>query len=187
MRQPLHRYTLQQYLTLSGGSDTKLEFLEGDIFAMAGGSPAHSARCLAIGSELRNQLESRPCRPYDSNLRIRVVPTGLWTYPDVTVICGKLEVDPADKNTATNPTLIVEVLSDSTESYDRGLKFEHYKQIASLKEYVLASQHEPLIEVLRRGEREEWTRLEARVGGRLTLSSIGCTLAVDRAYDGIKL
>ncbi|MFZ5469863.1 MAG: Uma2 family endonuclease [Myxococcota bacterium] len=174
-------------MRLDGDSNVRLEYFEGDIFAMAGGTPAHSELGLAVGSELRSQLKGKPCRVYNSDLRIRVPLTGLATYPDVSVVCGKLESDPEDKNTVVNPVVLVEVLSDSTEEFDRGTKAENYRLIPTLKEYVLVSHRERLIEVFRRGERNEWTRTEARMKTTARLESIDCSLDVDRIYDGIEL
>jgi Uma2 family endonuclease len=187
MRQAVHHYPLHQYLALSAGSDLRLEYLAGDIFAMAGGTPQHSALKVKVASQLERQLEGKPCRVYDSDLRVVVQATGLWTYPDASVVCGKLETDPNDANSATNPAVLVEVLSDSTEGYDRGSKFDHYKQILAFKEYVLVSHQERLIEVFRRGERDDWARFEARAHGAVRLDSIGCMLEVDRVYADLVL
>ncbi len=182
-----HRYSWRTYLTLARDSNVKLEFFDGEIFAMAGGSLEHSAIATTIASHLVLQLEGKPYRAYNSDLRTRVLATGLATYPDVSVVCGKAEVDPEDKDTVCNPQVIVEVLSDSTEEYDRGKKFDNYKLIPSLREYVLVSQREPLIEVFRRGEEGHWNRVEARARASVRLESIGCELGVDRVYAGIDL
>ncbi|MGQ0504664.1 MAG: Uma2 family endonuclease [Myxococcaceae bacterium] len=189
MRASLHRYTWIQYLALEESSTVKHEFFEGEIYAMAGGTPAHSALSLAVGSELRAQLKGKPCRAYNSDLRIRVAATGLGTYPDVSVVCGDLEHDSERLRGAvavTNPTLIVEVSSASTESYDRGTKFDNYRQIPSLREYVIVSHRERLIEVFRR-EEQDWIRTEAHVGGAISLESIDCVLTVAAIYEGIEL
>lgn len=188
MRSPSHhRYTWDQYLSLEKDSSVKHEFLDGEIFAMAGGTPEHAALGLAVGAELRSGLKGKPCRVYSSDLRVRVLSTGLSTYPDATVICGELQRDPSDANIALNPRLIVEVTSGSTESYDRGEKFEHYRMMPSLVEYVLVSHRERLIEVFRRGESGSWQRLEAREGGVLRLDAIGCELSVDAVYANLEL
>ena len=187
MRAGHHRYTLADYLEISGTTQMKLEFLDGEIYAMAGGTPEHSALATAALLELGRQLDGKPCRPYNSDLRVRVQISGLSTYPDVTVICGEFQRDPQDRNAAVNPTVLVEVLADSTEAYDRGPKFEGYRTVASLKEYVLISHREKLIEVFRRGEGEVWTRSEARTEGLAKLRAIGCTLEVNRVYAGVEL
>ncbi|MFZ5470940.1 MAG: Uma2 family endonuclease [Myxococcota bacterium] len=188
MRLPSHhRYSWEQYLSFERTSNVKHEFFEGEIFAMAGGTPEHAALAAAVTGELHRQLDGKPCRPYSSDLRIRSVGSGLATYPDVTVVCGKPEYDPDAKDTLTNPTLLVEVLSDSTEAYDRGQKFESYRGIPSLMEYILVSHRERLIEVFRRGEHNEWTRSEARTKAKARLESLGCELDVDKIYAGIEL
>jgi Uma2 family endonuclease len=188
MRAPTHhRYTWNEYLAFERTSNVKHEFCEGEIFAMAGGTPTHAVLGLAVGSELRLQLAGRDCRAYSSDLRIRVPATGLGTYPDATVICGRPEADPEDENTLINPIVLVEVLSASTEAFDRGEKLEHYQQIPSLREYVLVSWREPLIEVIRREDDGRWRRFEARRHGAVRLESIDCALDVDRIYAGVDL
>jgi Uma2 family endonuclease len=177
-----HRYTWRDYLELEEGSNGKHEFLDGEIFAMAGGTPEHAALDVAVSAQLHGQLQGKPCRVYSSDLRIRVPATGLASYPDVTVLCGKPESDPEAKHTFVNPTLLVEVLSDSTEAYDRGEKFEHYRQLASLQEYVLVSTRERLIETWHRAANDQWTRSEARGAASLALQAIGCTLELRSIY-----
>ena len=155
---------------------------------MAGGTPEHSALGVAVTRELSVQLEGTPCTTFNSDLRVRVMVTGLSTYPDAAVVCGQLERDPDEKNIVLNPVVLVEVTSDSTEAYDRGEKFEHYQRIPSLVEYVLVSHHERLIEVYRRKADGQWERLEARASGSsVQLASISCELAVDRIYRGIEI
>ncbi|WP_437667551.1 Uma2 family endonuclease [Sorangium sp. So ce1182] len=171
-----------EYLEQERASPTKHEFLNGEIFAMAGGTPEHARLCMSVGAELRAQLRGRPCAVYSADLRVRVQATGLSTYPDVSVVCGKLERDLEDKDAALNPSVLVEVLSDSSEAYDRGQKFAHYRHIPSLREYVLVSQHEPRIEVFHRNEDDSWTLREARAGQGAHLEAIGCTLSVDEVY-----
>ncbi len=179
-----HRYTWSDYLEYEDFSSEKHEYLDGEIYAMAGGTPEHALLAGRVVTVLGAQLRRKACKVYTSDLRIRVMATGLTTYPDVSVICGKVEVDPTSKLTAINPTLLVEVLSPSTEDYDRGTKFEHYQQIPSLKEYVLVSQRECLIEVFhRRGAR--WMRAEARRAAAAQLEAIGCELSVDEVYEGV--
>jgi Uma2 family endonuclease len=179
---PRRRYTYEEYLALDEASNLRLEFCGGDIFAMAGGTPEHAALCLQVGSTLNVQLEGRPCRVFSPELRVRVLATGLATYPDASVICGPIERDPADRNTALNPVLIVEVLSPSTEAYDRGEKRENYQQIPSVREVVLIAHDQRLIELHRR-EADGWSCHYARAGGTLALVSVPCTLDVDALYD----
>ncbi len=180
----LHAYTYAQYLAHEAASNVKHEYLDGEIYAMAGGSPEHAFLAMAVGSLLRPQLEGKPCRVSSSDLRVRVVETGLATYPDVSVVCGPLERDPQSQETVLNPTLVVEVLSEGTERYDGGEKFEHYKRILSFQEYVLVSQNESRIEVWRR-QGDSWIHQEGRAGGRVSLQSIDCQLDVDEVYRGV--
>lgn len=171
-----------EYVAAEKQAEVRHEFLNGEIFAMAGGTPEHGALAVAIAGELHVALAGRPCRVYSSDVRVRVLTTGLATYPDASVVCGHLETDPADPDAIVNPTLLVEVLSDSTEAYDRGAKAAHYRRIPSLREYVLVGQQEPLVEVYRRNERGRWELLEARAGERVDLASLGIQLEVDAIY-----
>ncbi len=168
-----------------GISPVKFEYLVGHITAMGIGTPKHAALATVIAAKLTRTLRGGRCRVYNSNLRIRVRETGLCAHPDVSVIHGPRELDPEDKNTVTNPILIVEVTSKNTEGYDRGEKFEHYRQIPTLQEYVLVSHRRQAIEVRRRpletGGR--WASHGARAGGRAELSSVGGSLDVDAIYQ----
>src|SRR5688572_15281630 len=129
----LHRYTFHEYLTIEQSSTIRHEFLAGEIYAMAGGSPQHAALALAVGATLLAQLRGDQCRVHGSDLRVRVPETGLTTYPDVSVVCGPYQTDAQDKNTIVNPALVVEVTSESTEEYDRGEKLASYQRIPSLR------------------------------------------------------
>jgi Uma2 family endonuclease len=174
------RMTYGEYLALEARSESKHEYLHGEVFAMAGGTIAHGALTAAVSAALSNALRDRRCRVLSSDVRVRSKATGLSTYPDVTVVCDRLEVDPDDPQGVLNPTVIVEVLSDSTEGYDRGAKAAHYRRIASLREYVLVAQGEPLVEVYRRNERDNWELfVEARRGEVATLTSCGAPIALD--------
>ena len=178
----LHKlnYTYAEYLGFEASSNVKHEFLDGQIYAMAGGTPEHAALAAAVITLLGPQLLGGECRPYNSDLRVRT-PTGLTTYPDVKVICGSREIDVADPLAVTNPALIVEVLSRSTEEYDSGDKFEHYKSIPSLREYVLVSHREHSVEVRSRGE-DGW-RTAVFPEGAIAALSIGARLDVHELYD----
>jgi Uma2 family endonuclease len=156
--------TYAAYLAAEEVSETRHEYLRGEVFAMAGGTPEHAALMAAISAELIVALRGRPCRVYSSELRIRIDATDMSTYPDVSVVCGELKTSTIDRNAATNPILIVEVLSDSTEAYDRGEKFSHYRRLPSLREYLLLSQHQPRIESYRKNAQGVWELAEARRG-----------------------
>lgn len=174
-------YTFAEYLALEAESPTRHEYLDGEIFAMAGGTPTHSELSVNVTTELHLAVRGRPCRVYNSDLRIRVLATGLGTYPDASVVCGPLEFDPTDKNTVVNPVVLVEVLSDSTEAYDRGEKFRHYRRIPTLRDYLLVSQHEALIEHHTPNDDGSWTMREVRAPEVVRLS-IGCELSVAEIY-----
>lgn len=163
-------------------SPIRHEWLDGAVWAMAGGTPDHAAIAVNVTTLLSNQLRGRPCRVYGSDLRIRVRATGLGTYPDASVICGKVQLDPDDdtKTTAVNPRLVVEVLSPATEAYDRGEKLEHYKKLPSLEEVVLVSHSSRRIEVWRR-EKRGW-RCHRVETGVATLQSLDCELSIAEVY-----
>ncbi|MDI1448107.1 Uma2 family endonuclease [Polyangium sp. 6x1] len=177
------KVTFAKYLALEEASETKHEYLDGQIYDTAGGTPDHGLLAGNVLRALGNQLEGRPCRVHPADVRIRIQATGLSTYPDVSVICGKLQVDAEDKNGIVNPIVLVEVLSKSTEAYDRGQKFAHYRRIPSLREYVLVSYQTKLIEVYRRADEGAWILHEA-ASGSIDLVSIGCSLSVDAVYRG---
>jgi Uma2 family endonuclease len=178
----LHRYTFHEYLVLEQSSTVRHEFLAGEIYAMAGGTPQHAALAMAVGAALVAQTRGGPCRVHSSDLRVRALATGLTTYPDVTIVCGPYESDPQDKNTIVNPRLVVEVTSDSTEDYDRGEKLDSYQRIPSLAAVVIVSHREQLIEVFERQPDSSWRRSEARSGAQLPLSALGAMLPVDEVY-----
>jgi Uma2 family endonuclease len=176
-----------EYVAAEEKSAVKHEWLDGVIYELdllgTGGTPKHAGLAASITILLGAQLRGKPCRVFSSDLRLRVPATGLSTYPDVAIVCGKLETDPGDENAVTNPKLLLEVLSDSTEAYDRGEKFAHYRRLSTLGEYVLVSQRERRIEVWRKNERGRWELVqEAGAGEHAALASIGCTLAVDEVY-----
>jgi Uma2 family endonuclease len=176
--------TYAAYLAAEEVSATKHEYLRGDVYAMAGGTPEHAALMAAATVELGLALRGRPCRLYTSELRVRIEATDLSTYPDISVVCGALETSASDRNAMINPILLVEVLSDSTEAYDRGEKFAHYRRLPSLREYLLLSQHEPRIESFRKNAQGIWMLAEAGPGERLTLAALDDVhLDVDLIYS----
>jgi Uma2 family endonuclease len=179
-----HRFSFDDYLRVEEDSGIKHEFFAGQVWAMSGGSPAHAAIAVKIATLLSNALAGKPCRAFSSDLRIRALATGLGTYPDVTVICGRMELDPEDPkgHTATNPRLIVEVLSPSTEDYDRGEKLGHYKTIASLEEVILVAHDRKEIEIVRREADGSWSRHVARDGQSAIVASLDCAIPVAEVY-----
>jgi Uma2 family endonuclease len=182
-------FTIAEYLRLEVEAKQRHEYRDGRIIDMAGGSPEHSLIIANVIGEMRNQLKGKPCRVYDSNLRIRVPRTPLYTYPDVSVVCGEMQFDPEDagRTTATNPRLIVEVLSAATEADDRGEKFRRYLSLASLEEYVLVSQIRPLVETFTRQGDGSWRFATASgLEGRVTLASVEAQLPLSEIYIGVQ-
>ena len=175
-------FSFEAYLDLEQISPIKHEFLAGQVWAMAGGTPDHAAISVNVSTLLSTSLRGRPCRVYSSDLRVRVLATGLGTYPDVTVVCGKPEFDGEDRRqqTVTNPRLIVEVLGPSTANYDRGEKLTLYQQIPSLEELVLVAHDEQSVDVWRRTP-DGWAQQRAS-SGSVALHSIDVELPVREIY-----
>jgi Uma2 family endonuclease len=183
------RYTVAEYLRREQESLDRHEYRDGEILLMAGASAQHSLIVANLIRETGNRLKGSPCRVYDSNLRIRIPQTVSYAYPDVSVICGQREVDPNDPRgeTFTNPRLIIEVLSPSTEVYDRGEKFSHYLQLDSLQEYVLVSQAIPRVEVYFRQPDGAWLfRYFVDLSGSATLRSVDIDLPLSEIYAGVE-
>ena len=177
----------EDYLALERSAEFKSEYFDGEIFAMAGASESHNLIVINTIRELSIQLKKRPCKVYANDMRIKVSPTGLFTYPDVVVVCGQAQFDDSHRDTLLNPTLIVEVLSDSTEAYDRGRKFEHYRKLESLAEYVLIAQHRPHVESYRRQPDQRWVLTDSDgLDGKLRLDAIDCELALAEIYDKVE-
>ena len=180
---PVTRTSVRDYAALEDASATRNQLIEGQIVAMAGATPRHNAISLNIAAWLRGALRGRPCRPYPSDQRVHVLATGLDTYPDVTVICGELVRSTDDPRATTNPTLIVEVLSPSTETYDRGAKWRHYQRIPSLREYLLVSSEEPRVERFFLGDDGVWRyRLTTHSEESVTLGALDVTLPLAEIY-----
>jgi Uma2 family endonuclease len=181
------RYTPEEYLALERNEKFKSEYKNGYITAMSGTSPEHNTIALNFASEIRAQFKGKPGDVYMSDVRLRVTPTGLYTYPDVMAVCGGAQFAEGDLETLLNPTMIAEVLSRSTERYDRGDKFEDYRTLPSLMEYVLLSQEEVMVErFVRQGEK--WVRTEYRdIEESLVLDSIGCVIPLRELYAGLAI
>lgn len=173
------------YLDLERRSEVRSEWLDGEVVAMTGGSREHNLIVGNLVGELRAQLKRRPCEVYPSDLRVRV-PAGLYTYPDVVVACGEPRFEDEHRDTLLNPTLLVEVLSRSTEAYDRGEKFERYRTLDSLAEYLLVSQTRPHVEQFLRQPDGRWLLAEATgLEATIDLPSIGCRLALAEVYERV--
>jgi Uma2 family endonuclease len=177
--------SLLEYQNMDAASEVKNEYFRGEVFAMAGGTPEHSLICANFIREAGNSLKGKPCVVYTSDLRVKVDETGLYTYPDASIICGELLRDEFVSNTALNPTVIVEVLSDSTETYDRGKKSSHYRQIESLQELVLISQDRVSVECYVRKPLGHWLLRESlQLEDSLLLESVGVEIALREIYRG---
>lgn len=183
--QVLH-LSYEDYLALERATNQRHEWLDGQAYAMAGGTLLHGALCAAVSRELGLLALSCGCVVYSADAKVRVAATGLATYPDASVVCGGVTVDAGDRHAMTNPSVLVEVLSDGTEAYDRGDKFAHYRQLPSLRDYVLVSQHTQRIELYSR-EGDHWVMRVAGAGESLPLTALPGSLSVDRVYAGITL
>ncbi len=177
----------EEYLEIERKAKYKSEYYNGEMFALAGTSKEHSIITTNLTGILYNQLLRKTCQLYDSNLRVKVQESGLYTYPDLIVVCGKQKFEDAELDTLLNPTLIVEILSDSTEDYDRGIKFVNYRQLDSLQEYVLVSQNKIRIEKFLRQGKTKWILTEESDMERsIELESINCSLALKEVYRNIE-
>jgi Uma2 family endonuclease len=182
-----HRMSLREYVLWEETSGGKHEFYRGEIFGMAGSTIPHNriSRNVIVG--LTRQLEGRECEAFGSDLRIRINAVDLSTYPDVSVVCGEPKIDDVDRHAITNPRVIVEVLSKSTENYDRGRKFEFYQHLESFAEYVVVYQSEArIIHYVRQNDRAWRYRLLAGMSETLRLESIGCELSFDVIYRNVE-
>lgn len=175
-------HTFEEYLAQEEASLEKHEFYQGHILAMAGGTIRHAWLASQVTFALVSQLGRGPCRVFSSDLRVRVLETGLSTYPDLSVVCGAIEGDPLDRHAILNPSVLVEVLSPGSERYDRGEKFDHYQKIPSLQDYVLVSTETRKIEVFHRSADGSWRYTRAGPGERARLDSLGLALDVDELY-----
>lgn len=177
------RYPYSEYVALEASSNTKHEYLAGQIFGMAGGSPEHAAVTAAVARHLGNQLVAGPCRVYSSDLRVRVMATNLATYPDITVVCGELHTADDDPNAAINPSVLVEVLSPSTRDYDLVEKYAHYRRLDSLRAYVLVDAAEKTIELRARTDEDSWSTRVFNRDDLVPIEAVGANLDVRAIFD----
>lgn len=178
-------HTYDEYLAALEISGVKLEYCEGEIYAMAGGTPAHADLAASMNRLLGNALSGR-CRVSSSDLKVRIEATDLSTHPDVTVVCGERHVAAIDRNAVINPTLLVEVTSNSTEDYDRGEKFNHYRQCSSLRAVLFVSHRRPQVTLMVRTG-THWEQQERRAGEWVELGAPALRFSVDDLYEGITL
>ncbi len=180
------RVTEEEYLARERCAETKSEFVNGEIFAMSGAREPHNLVAMNVGASLHSQFRGRPCRVYGSDMRVRVSATGLNTYPDVSALCGPPRFHDAIRDTLLNPQVLVEVLSESTEAWDRGGKWEHYQRLESLTDYLLIAQDRVRVEHFTRGPDGAWTCREyTRMEEVIELQSVGARLEVEAMYDKV--
>lgn len=179
---PKTRLTAAEYLEIERQAEFRSEFFAGEMFAMAGASREHTMIVANLVRVIGELLKERACEVYPVDLRVRV-PSGLYTYPDVVVVCGTPEFEDKQRDTLRNPTVLIEVLSESTADYDRGTKFKHYRQIPSLREYVLVDQSAAQIEQFTLGDDGAWKLTETKgLEATLNLDSIGCRVPLSEIY-----
>ena len=182
-----HRLSREDYLALERRGEGKHEYLAGQLVAMVGASFRHNLIQTRVLASLYQQLRGRPCEVTPSDLRIAIGALGIYTYPDVTVVCGEPQFEDAEQDTLLNPTLLVEILSPSTESYDRGEKFERYRLIPTFREYLLVAQDQPIVERYLRQPDNRWLLANfEQLSDVIALDAIGFTLALADVYAGIK-
>jgi Uma2 family endonuclease len=186
---PKKKLTEAEYLSLERTADFKSEFFNGEMFAMAGASREHNELKDNMIGEIFSRLKGGPCRTYSSDQRVKVSRTGLYTYPDLLIVCGTPEFEfDKDVDTLLNPQVIFEILSESTESYDRGAKFQQYWQVPSLREYVLVSQDKMLMERFVRQPDDSWllTTFDDAAGD-FTLATISVRVPLVDIYRGVEI
>jgi Uma2 family endonuclease len=176
------KWTPEEYLAWERLQPEKHEFFGGEVFDMEGATFEHNQLVINVAAELRAALRHKPCRVCASDLRVKIPATGLYTYPDASVVCGRPVFEDDKLDTLLNPLVLVEVLSDSTKDYDRGTKFTSYRTITSFRDYVLISTDKVLVEYHTRKDDGSWVLREFRAGERFTIESLGCELAMDEIY-----
>lgn len=179
-------YTPEEYLALEATSEIRHEYYQGEIYAMAGGSANHNQITINMVVALETALSKKPCRVFASDMRLLVKPSGLYTYPDVMVVCRRIEFEEDRTDIITNPSVIVEVLSKSTEGYDRGVKFIIYQNLSTLQDYVSIDQSQMRVDYYQRGERRKWIlEMLDQLDDRLTLHSLNLTIPLSQIYNKV--
>ena len=182
------KFTIEEYLKLESAAEQKHEYYRGEIFAMAGAGARHNVVFKNLYGELAYKLKGKPCQPYGSDLRIHIPENSLFTYPDISIICGDIVSSAADNDTAVQPSVLIEILSHSTKDYDRGTKFKLYRDIPSLKEYVLVDSEAIGIEIFRITADAHWQLEEYKnVNEMIEIKMIGFQLSLNEIYHGTKL
>jgi len=184
---PDRRLSEQEYLEIERGLETKNEFYLGKMFAMSGASRKHIVITGNIASEIHQQFKDRKCEVYQADMRVKVSPTGLYTYPDVVALCHEPKFEDAAVDTLLNPQVIIEVASKSTEQYDRRIKFAHYKTLDSLQVYIMVSQEQPVVERFIRQPDGQWLLwIGDKLSDELIINCIGCKLRLSDIYARIE-
>lgn len=185
---PKPRLTPVEYLAIERKAAHKSEYFNGEMFAMAGAKYEHNRINDNLTIHLGARLQGSPCFPLSSDMRVKVSPTGLYTYPDKVIVCGPPEFEDYNHDTLLNPQVVVEILSDSTERYDRGAKFRHYRQVPSLREYILIAQDQPVCERFVRQPDETWV-LSTMTGlqSELVFSTVPVRIPLADLYAGVPL
>ncbi|MBI3650799.1 MAG: Uma2 family endonuclease [Acidobacteria bacterium] len=180
-------YTPEQYLELERAAEERHEYLDGQIYLMSGGSPKHSTICVNVSGELRFQLKGKPCQVFEANMKVGTSTSSLFSYPDVSVVCGEPAIHDKHRDVLTNPKVIIEVLSPSTERFDRGKKFARYQRFDSFTDYVLIAQDEPRVEHFARQANGTWVLTVATtLKSKIQIASIACALQLAEVYDRIE-
>jgi Uma2 family endonuclease len=181
--QPKTAYAPEEYLAIEREAEFKSEYFDGEIFAMAGASRKHNLISLNAAVSLHNQLKKSSCEVYSSDMRVKVSPTGLYTYPDIVIVCDTPQFEDSVFDTLINPLVIIEILSPGTESYDRGKKFENYRTLPSLAEYIMISQNRCYIEHYIRQPDNTWLFSETRdMADGVQIASVECELTLEEIY-----
>ena len=184
--QPKHAWTVEAYLAFERESERKHEYFSGEIFAMAGASVAHNIITANIVASLHRHVLNRPCTVFPSDMRLKVVRYNLYTYPDVMVICGDIQYDEPHQDVVLNPIILIEVLSPSTENYDRGKKAQYYRTIPSLREYLLVAQDSQHIEHFTRHAEHQWLFSDLTSDdATFQLATLDCTVGMAEIYHKV--
>ena len=185
---PAKRITAAEYLAAERLSETKHEFFDGQVYAMSGASRSHNRICVNLITELVNRLKGGPCEPFGMDMRVKVDANGLYTYPDIIVVCGEALFEDDVLDTLLNPKIVIEVLSASTESYDRGRKFALYSDLEGLGDYILVAQDAVRVEHLTRLDKDNWhLTVYSKIEDVLLLPSVGCEIPLREIYGRVEL
>ncbi len=181
-------FTSQDYLDWERRQETRNEYVNGEIHAMAGASRNHNLICVNLTVSLSTQLRGKPCEVYANDMRVKVDETGMYTYPDIVAVCDEPAFEDTQTDTLLNPLLIIEVLSDSTERYDRGAKFLHYRNLPSLQDYLLVAQHECRVEHYARQTDHRWSLTDYQnLDETIVIESIACELRLRDLYARVQM